>query len=96
MCMYICVYMMYDDNTRFDHPIIVSQGKWSMNDFHRVKSVRICTVCTPYARCKSLRKSVVIPCKSVVIPWYHYGGTRTYADFCNVRTVCAWCKYGLF
>ena len=33
-------------------------------DFHNVKGVRLCTVRTLYARCK---KSIVIPCKSVVI-----------------------------
>ena len=31
-------------------------------DFHGVKGVRLFTVRTPYARCKILRKSVVIPC----------------------------------
>ena len=43
-----------------------TQGKMSMNtDFHEVKGVRICTVRTPYSRCKSPRKSVVVPWLSV-------------------------------
>ena len=69
-------------------PSSYTQGKWSMNtDFHGVKGVHLCTVRTPYTRCKSPRKSVVTPCKSVVIPWYHYGLTRTFAT-------CVWCAHG--
>ena len=63
-------------------------------DFHGVKGVRLFTVRTPYARCKSPRKSVVIPCKSVVIHGIttdlcglHNGLTRTFAT-------CVQCPHG--
>ena len=53
-------------------------------------SSRIYTVRTPYARCKSPRKSVEIPCKSVVIHGISTdldGLTRTFAT-------CIRCPHG--
>ena len=71
-----------------------TQGKWSMNmDFHGVKRVRICTVCTLYARCKSPRKSVVISCKSMVIPRYHYSITTNLHGLTWTFAKCVQCAH---
>ena len=66
----------------------LTQGKWCINtDFHGVRGVCLCTVRTPYTRCKSLRKSVVIPCITTDLKWYHNGLMQTFAT-------CIRCPHG--